>query len=237
MGEEKNIARGQPPLKMDATGWFNPRAQIPGYDEVAHAEAEQRTDAMLGLGDTLCGLKVKPLTWRHLLWLDIYNSAFLTSAPPEVLLQLPDIHLHIARFMWVLSPQWKPFSGFWRWVYFRRYRKTLYGRKNNTAEIVRAIHTFVTDSTWDLRADGGGHARKSYYSVAAAVVRVLCEKCPAISPNPGAPNAAIDLPVNIIGQILRAAARAQDPKALMSNRTDELERAWLAEQNKQLRRH
>jgi hypothetical protein len=228
----------EPRFKLDATGIFNPRERIPNYDAVAREETESRNDAMLGLAETICGLKVKPLTWRHLLWLDIYQSPFLMDATPELLLTIPDIHLHVARFMWVCSPGWKPFSKVARWIYFRRYRKTLYGRKNNTVEIVRAIHKFVDDSLWDLKADsGGGARRKSYYNGAAAIVHALCEKYGALSPDPLAKNSALDVPVKIIGQLLRVQLRAENPKALMSNRTDALERDWLADLNKNLRKN
>ena len=220
------------PYKFDATGIFNPRLQVEGWEECAAAETESRNDSMLGLTDEICGLSVKPLTWRHLLWLDIYNSPFLSGAAVETLLQIPDIHLHVARFMWVCSPKWNPFGKLARWLYFRRYRKTLYGKKNNTLEIVSAIHKFVDDSTWDLRADAGNSIRRGYYSPAAGIVEFLCGKFPALSPDPDSDKAAIDLPVKIIGQLLRAHIRGENPKALMSNRTDELERNWLAEVNR-----
>lgn len=226
---------------MDATGIFNPRTQIEGWEETAREEAEQRNDAMLGLTDTLCGLKVKPLTWRHLLWLDIYQSPFLYDAPADVLLLIPDIHLHIARFMWVLSPQWKPFSSLARRFFFWRYRKTLYGRKqmpgrgsSNTEEIVTAIVKFMDTSTWDLKSDSRGARRKSYYSAGAGIVHALCEKYGSVSPDPNAKNSALDVPVNIIGQLLRAHRRFENPKAQLSNRAEELERKWLAEYNEQL---
>lgn len=225
-------------FKLDATGIFRPSERIPGYDAIARDEIDSRNDAMLGFEDDLCGLKVKPLTWRHLLWLDIYQSVFLWDLTPEQLIKVPDIHLHVARFMWVCSPKWKPFSKVARWIFFRRYRKTLYGKANNTEEIVKAIHKFVDDSLWDLKSDGSsGGSRKSYFSGAASVCHMLCEKYGSLSPDPKSMNAAIDLPLRIIGQLLRVSIKSENPKALLSNRTDELERQWLVELNKTFRKN
>jgi hypothetical protein len=182
-------------------------------------------------------LKVKPLTWRHLLWLDIYQNAFLTSLTPDQLLQVNDIHLHVARFMWVLSPRWKPYSKFAHWRFNRLYKKTLYGRKNNTAEIVSAIHQFFEESIFDLKSESRGPQRKSYYSNATACAHALCHLYPSLSPDPTAPNAVIDLPLKIAGQLLRAHAKFENPKALLNNRTDVLEQNWLAELNENLKKN
>jgi len=245
------------PRLPDCLGILRPQDEVPGWQEIARREVEARGDAMLGLPEDICGLKVKPLTFEHLQWLDIYQSPFLSAAPVEVLLTLPDIHLHVARFMWVLSPEWKPFNKLAQKIYFWRYRRTLYEKKSvvptfrkwlrcplpvaaksNTETIVTAIHQFMDDSTWDLRADGDRVARKSYYSQCAAVVRALCKATNgAVSPFPAAPNAAIRLPIRIVSQLLRATARSYDSKTPMSNRCDELERDWIAELNAQLKKN
>ena len=226
--------------KADACGVFNPARQVPGWQETALAEAEARNDAMIGLADTICGLPVKPLTWRHIQWLEIYQSPFLAQASPEQLSGLPDIHLHVARFMWVLSPQWRPYSRWRRALFFRRYRRRLYGRKTKVDEIVRTIHKFMSDSLWDLTsiARRGG---RNYFSSCASMVHLLCSKYGSLSPDPDAPNAAIDLPLNIAGQLVRAVISAELPpreaSVLLCNRTEQLERDWLAKKNEELKRN
>lgn len=233
-------------FELDACGVFNPRLQVAGWAEAAAAENDGRNDAMLGLDESICGLAVKPLAWRHLLWLDIYNSPFLLDAPADLLLQIPDIHLHVARFMWVLSPAWWPFrrqaTGGWNYaarkkLYYMRYAWALYGRPNNTEEIVRAIVQFMDDSVYDMKSGSKGPRRKSYYSAAAGVVRALCKENGSLSPDPNAPNAAIDVSLKIVGQLFRASIRQADPKALLTNRTDDLERQWLEEYNRRLNRN
>lgn len=239
-------------FKIGPCGIFDPRKQIEGYDAVAREEAEGRNDGMLGLCESICGLPVRPLTFRHLLWLDIYQSVFLMKMDPAVLARLPDIHLHVARFMWVLSPGWRPYSRVRKWLFYRRYKRVLYGRRakmpgstsgkmpaatTNTERIVKEIAAFMDGSTWDLLADAGRNNRKSYFSGAAAIVNALCEAYGGLNPNPAGPNAAIDMPLRMVGQLLRARIRAENPKALMSNLTDKLEQDWLAEVNRQLKQN
>jgi hypothetical protein len=222
---------------LRACGYFNPQAQIENYADTAAAEAEARKDAMLGLPETLCGQPVRPLTWRHLLWLDIYNSPFLMDAKPEILAEIVGIELHIARFLWVTSPDWRPYGRLARKLHFLKYRWRMYRRGVKAVDVVTAIVKFMDDSLWDLKNDSPGHRRKSYYSTAAAVVHALCDKYGALSPHPYSPHAAIDVPLRIVGQLLRVRMRSDDPKALLSNRTDELEREWLRQENEKLKRN
>jgi hypothetical protein len=65
----------------------------------------------------------------------------------------------------------------------------------------------------------------------------LCHLYPSLSPDPTAPNAVIDLPLKIAGQLLRAHAKFENPKALLNNRTDVLEQNWLAELNENLKKN
>lgn len=222
---------------IDATGIFRPARQIPGWAEANREEAEYRNDAMLGLTDRICGLKIKPLTQRHLGWLDIFESPFLFDAPVEILLQIPGIELHVARFMWVLSPHFRPYNKLARRVYFWWYKRILYGKKTTAETIVTAIVKFMNDSLFDLKSETRGPRRKSYASGTSGLVYALCEKCGGLSPDPNAPNAAIDLPLNIIGQLLRQRLLFENPKARLSNRSEEKERAWLAELNASLKRN
>lgn len=227
----------EPRPNIDCTGIFRPAQQIPGWAEASREETEYRSDAMLGLPTTICGLKVKPVTLRHLAWLDIYQSPFLIEAPAEVLLQIPEIHLHVARFMWVLSPRWRPHDRLARRLFFWRYKKTLYGKKVSAKEIVTAIVKFMNDSLYDLKSESRGPRRKSYASSTSGLVQLLCEKCGDLSPNPDAKNAAIDVQLNIVGQLLRQRLLMENPKAKLSNRAEETERAWLDGINANLKRN
>jgi hypothetical protein len=174
---------------------------------------------------------VKPLTFRHVLWLDIYQNVFLSGAKPEQLLEFPEVHLHIARFMWTLSPHFSPFSTVRRWWHFRSYKKLSHKIKLDDA--VKSICKFMDDSTFDLRTDGASNG-KSYYSAAAAVVHSLCSLY-HLNPFPNGENAAIDLPLKIAGQLLRVHIKSNNPKAGLNNRTDILEQHWLEELNRKLK--
>lgn len=223
------------PPPASACGFFNPRAEIPGWAAAAAAEEESRKDAMLGLPEAICALPVRPLTWRHLLWLDIYQSPFLLDCPAETLLGIPDLDLHIARFMWVLAPHWKPYGGLRRKIHFWQYRRRLYRNDTKLAEITRAIHAFMEESLFDLKSNSSRGRRKSYYSPAAGMMHALCSTYGGLSPDPDSGRAAIDLPLKIVGQLLRARIRQEDPKALLDNRTDALERKHLEELNRKIR--
>ena len=223
--------------KIDACGFFNPREQIPGYDDAQASTDEMRNDAMLGLPEEICGLTVLPLTPRHLNWLDIYASPFLYRISPEDLLQRPDIALHIARFLWVVSPQFSPFSSWRRKFFFLKYRRTLYGCKTMVDDAVKSIFKYIDEAFQDLKSGSGSVERKSYYSTAALLTHLLCERYGGLSPDPNAPNAAMDVPLKVSSQLFRAHRRINDPKAPLDNPTDQMERDWLIEYNKSLKRN
>jgi hypothetical protein len=218
--------------KPDALGLFEPHKQIAGWNELAGEEAELRNDAMLGLPEHICGFKVKPLCYRHVLWLTIFQNIFLASFPPDELMTFPEIHLHIARFIWVLSPTFKPHDEASRNKFFADYN--VKKEAINTKEIVTAILQFMDDSTYDLRMSDGVVSTKTYCSPCASVVNALCSIYSGVSPFPDAPKSALDLPLKIAGQLLRAHIKANNPKASFRNRVDDLESDWLKELNKEL---
>ena len=219
-------------FKPDACGVFNPRQQIAGWTDAEAQESEYRNDAMLGLPEDICGFPVKALSYRHVLWLTIFQNIFLASFTVEELMTFPEIHLHVARFMWILSPDFTPRDGAKRDAFFHDYNEK--SRQINAKAIIAEIIKFMDDSTYDLRMNDGSGSSKSYCSPCASVVHALCSIYSGVSPFPDAPNAAIDLPLKITGQLLRAHIKSNNPKASFTNRTDTMEANWLAELNRQL---
>jgi hypothetical protein len=219
-------------FKPDACGIFNPLKQIEGWSDVAAEESELRNDAMLGLPEDICGFKVKPLTYRHILWLTIYQNIFLASYTPDELMSFPEIHLHIARFIWVLSIGFKPFDTAEKDLFFEQYNKR--ATQIDTKKIITEILKFMDDSTFDLRISESSDLTASYCSPCASVVNALCSVYSGISPLPDAPNSALDLPLKIAGQLLRAHIKSNNPKTHFKNRTDVLEQQWLTDLNREL---
>jgi hypothetical protein len=217
--------------KADPCGIFNPRQQIAGWSDAAAEESELRNDAMLGLDETICGFTVKPLCFRHILWLNVHANIFLAAFTPEELMTFPEIHLHVARFMWIFSPQFSPFDAKARESFFDGYNEK--AKAINALEVIKAILKFMDDSTFDLRMDGPT-SLKSHYSSCAGVVHALCSIYSGVSPFPNAPNSALDMPLQIAGQLLRVHIKGQNPKATLNNRADVLEQKWLEDLNRQL---
>lgn len=125
----------------------NIEAIVPGLAELRALERTNRALAFAGLGHTVCGREVRPLTPRHRLTLQLLQNAF--TAPAAVPLEGD-----VFQFLWVLSPAyrfgagWRPASEVRQW-FLRRYVRRLH-----VATAAREIRVYLTHQLQDLPESG-----------------------------------------------------------------------------------
>lgn len=193
----------------------------PGYAEAEQREEELRAIPFLGIPETICGVKVAPLTLRRLQWLTMIKSPFLMRLEPEVLATKPDIGSDIERFLWCVSPKFNAGDEKAR----KRFGKQ---KLKNHANVIKEICEYMDEAFLD-RGESDMSSR-SFYSAAAALVcffhhnyglsidvwdnswlRNLGRKFS------GKPN-ILDIPLRIAFQLVKAHGKSVNPDATFLNR-------------------
>lgn len=207
----------------------------PGYAEMARREREIRDVPFLGLPETVAGLDCAPLTLRRLMWLQMVKSPFLTTATPEELLEKPNLATDIIGFFWITSPVFDPGNRRRRKQFDRTIEKSRLLQKP-AAEVVAEIKTYMAEAFMDAEE---GPQEKSFYSSAAGTT-YLCHKLFGLEIDvwengwlrrfwravTGKPN-ALDIPLKIIRQYVRAHRNSQNPTIFTNRLSDTKVREWL----------
>ena len=220
-------------------------SDFPGYAEAVAQENLVRGVACLGLNERICGLEVRPLTAWHVRWLMLNRSPFLGKYPAAMLCAKPDIVDDIMRFLWIVSPLYKPGSkptAGWRrrvWPsardrFNRRYSPIV---KQKLDQVVAEILQYMDEAYLD--AGEGSTGEKSYYEFEIAVAHEMHEvyglpidfwvRPPGLlgwlrdawrnwngQVNP------IHIPLKIVFQLRKCRQKWNDPKALLTNRSEML---------------
>ncbi len=203
---------------------------IPGYREAIREESERRDEAFAGLPDFICGIEVRPLSMRHLLYLRGIRSPFVSGGIPGP--------ADVALFLWCVSPNhhaalrmrdalepWIPRLA--RWL-FNRVRRRFFVRcrKLHFAQTVEAIAQFVADARQDAPGEEKGRGfEPSYYSSIAVVIRRMAQNYSLTQA------AVIDMPLRCLYQHLRVLLHEVDEKAIFFNPSDKVRSAHLKKLN------
>jgi len=190
--------------------------QVPGIEEAVRAENEQRDMAFLALGDRtgifneqIAGVPVLPFTARHLLWLDFTGSAFTDG---ELFADaVVDEIIKFFRVVQVPPPR--------RWWQFRvapvkqnvAIMRTI--RHEDLDATVTAIRNYIADAFADAPAGAGGSDKK-YFSFAAGICHFLGKKYSM------PPVAALDVPLKVVFQLMKASRKSKDANAVLFNPSD-----------------
>ncbi len=206
---------------------FDPSAEIPGYAEAAAKQDFVRDVAFLGVPKLLGGLEVAPLTFRHLLWLQLIELV------PETL------PLAVAGFFKTIAPLAKPSYMLTRFDEdlkkdLKKYMRDV-GRLPVPAALA-AIREHVTDTFMDAPGGKDGAKGESYYSVGAALTHRLAKNYPVLNANPGQFPGALDVPIKAGFQLLKLIARDDAAAAgrtvpQFNGLTSSLKSRWLETQN------
>jgi len=200
-------------------------SQIPGYAEAVARQDLVRDAAFLGVPETLCGLVVSPLTFRHLLWLQTIQSPFIGCRPPD----LKTMAVDVAAFFKTLAPLSHPSYMSHLSPADLEDLKTFMAKVGRLKGPValKAIREFVDESFLDAPGGGDGSAA-SYYSIGAALTHRLCAHYAGLDPNPMNYPAAVDIPLKAGFQLIKCLRREENPKAILFNGfSDRAKGRWL----------
>ena len=171
---------------------------VPEIREAVEKQDLVRDVSFLGLPETIGGMEVLPMSFRHVLWLELNRSPFLGHGP----LEPANLVTSLAAFMKTVSPfhplNRSRFNG-WRQ---RRYLRRVGRMKLDVA--LRDIREYVSEAFMDAPSGGtSGEVKASYYSTGAAWVHRLCKNYSGLNPDPGVYPSAIDLPLKVGFQMLK----------------------------------
>ena len=215
---------------------FNPYKDIEGYAEAVEKQDLVRDVAFLGVPEIICGISVAPMTFRHLLWLQMIESPLIGAGEPDV----TTLHLAIAGFFKTLAPLDKP--SFMLTQFDLKQRKELKSfmrqvGKLKAPEALKSIREFVSETFMD--APGGGEDKtESYFSIGAALTHRLAKNYP-LNANPYIYPGALDVPLKAGFQLLKLikaddCAEAGKKPVLFNGLSDAAKSRWLESENKGL---
>ena len=172
-------------------------SQVPEILEAVEKQDLVRDVAFLGLPENIGGLEVMPMSFRHLLWLELKRSPFIGHGQLKAKTLVEDL----AAFMKIVSPfhplSPRRFNG-WRQ---RRYLQRVGKMKLDVA--IKDIRDYVSEAFMDAPSGGtSGDVRASYYSTGAAWVHRLAQEY-HLEANPNLYPSAIDLPLKVGFQMLK----------------------------------
>jgi len=203
----------------------------PDYAAAVERQDLVRDAAFLGVPETLCGITVAPMTFRHLLWLQMIRSPFIGASS----LQEDTAHLDVAAFFKTLAPGDRPsfmntFTRITRIDANLKQFMAAVGKLKLPAAVV-GIRDFVQETFMD--APGGGESNEaSYYSIGAALTHRLCAAYAGLNPNPMVYPGALDVPLKAGFQLIKCLKRDENPKAILFNGlSDKAKARWINQQN------
>ncbi len=197
---------------------------IPGYKEAVDREASLRMNDFVRDHQILCGLKVKPMTLRHLLLLEAVESPFVSNADVEA--------VHVPQFLWIVSVDFEPMgSRRLRNLRVRRKRKSVIrrSRRLRALQAISDIQSYVETAFWD--APQGKQRDKAPYASWVAMITHQIGKSYGALPAGGMLQQIMDMPLTIVWQLVRCIHKEADPDALLDNRSSMVVHEYLARQN------
>jgi hypothetical protein len=199
--------------------------QVEGYADAVERQDLLRDMAFLGVPETLCGIAVAPMTFRHLLWLQTIRSPFIGLSS----LEEKTAHLDVAAFFKTLAPLARPSFMMPKSPELAAFMKSV--GKIKLPNALKGVREFVADTFMDAPGGGEGGNAASYFSVGAAAVHRLCSKYGGIDPNPMNYPSAVDMPLKAAFQLFKCLKREENPKAILFNGlSDKIKSRWIEQQ-------
>jgi hypothetical protein len=189
------------------------------YAEAVERENDVRDLAFLGQPESIFGVEVRPLTSRHILWLQLTRSPLLTGAPVE----LPMVPGIIAQFLRIIinhentktqNSKLKTQNSFKLIDSF--IAKSIKGKK--LPELVMAIKGHLDEAFMDAP---GGKPSRAYYSRITPLVHFLCSEENLTIEQ------ALDTPLKVVFQLMKVCRQQNNPKCLLFNPSDNITAQWL----------
>lgn len=202
---------------------------IPGLTEAQREENLQRDMAFLALGDrqgifseTIAGVAVQPLTSRHMLWLTVLDSCFVTdnefteqNAFTELVKLLRVIGVPAKRKWW--QRQTDPAT--------ENARIMAAAFNGNIEQDMTAVRNYFEQAFADAPASSGNVDKTRYFSNAAWVCYFLGQHLKMT------PEQALDTPLKVVWQFMKVHQRNVNPEAPLFNPSDQLTARMLTERN------
>lgn len=200
---------------------------LPGYREAIDAEQSIRAKSLIDCPELICGIEVKPLAFNHILLLREIRSPFICGGPAN--------WEHVAAFLWIISPEFgsacrlrdmlEPFSRWFAKRLFKRLHRKFFQRirKVIVPDAIKAIDGYINDAYMDC--DGGMPEKMfwepPYYSAQVSVIARMARDFG------WSERAIMDMPLKRMFQYSRWLTRQNNPKAVLSNRSDTVRREAL----------
>lgn len=185
--------------------------EIPGYREAISKEREARDLVFLGVGQSLCGLEVNPLTPIALLRLDAVENAFAVGVEPSA--------VDVAQFIWCVSPEYNPKARFKRWSTVRKLRRV------KLEDACREIDEYLKLSFMDAPARTN-QAASSYTSWIASLVHRMA------SSYGWSQQQVLDCPFRALWQYIAHIRRDENPDLVGFNPSQAIVNRHFAEINR-----
>lgn len=214
----------------------------PGYAEAARRERELRDVPFLGLGEIVAGIDCEPLTLRKVIWLQLTKSPFLYELPVEALRDKPGIASDTVNFFWICSKEFNPKSKRARAKFDRRIKPLI---KKDFGEVAKGIAEYIDEAWMDA---GRGSDGRSFYSAAASLTVFFAKNFGQgfdvwensklrnfLRVITGKPN-AMDIPLKIAWQLMRAHRNTTEPTTFENRLTDAAIDGWHRDDNLRLKR-
>ena len=179
------------------------RFAVPGFREAVQRQTDLRDDAFLEFTAIICGIEIRQMTPHDFLILDAANSPFLSGNAIE----LSDI----ARFLWILSPEYRPRA---KWAQ-RRFGRVC--RKINTVEAALQIDKYLEVTFQDSPGSSGGN-RVSFAGWCAHLINYISSEYGWTR------DEIMSCPLRILYQLQRCIRKSHDPDAILFNPSDEITR-------------
>ena len=214
---------------------FNPYAEIPGYAEAVERQDLIRDVAFLGVPEILAGISVAPLTFRHLLWLQVIGSPFIGAGEAD----MDTLHLGVAGFFKTIAPLAKPSFMLTQFDAKEQADLKTFMRQVGVVKApaaLQGIREYVEEAFLDAPASAGEAAGENYFSVGAALTHRLAKNYPSLNANPTVYPNASDVPLKAGFQLLKLITRDEAAEAgrnpvLFNALTSNLKSRWLETRN------
>jgi hypothetical protein len=177
------------------------RYEIPGFAEAVQEEQSWRDAPFLELHTAICGVKILPMTPRHLLILSGIESPVLFSASFGEYCPLKDI----AVFLWVLSPEFE--------IGKRRKEKRFLKscRKLDGFKAIAEISKYLEKTFFD--APGGGSGKSwGHMSWCAYLITTISSEFGWTR------SEVMNCPLRILHQLRNCITQKKDPRAVIHSK-------------------
>lgn len=204
-----------------------PTVEIPGLREAIRRERTLRDRAFLGGDELVCGVVVRQLSLRIMLFLEHAQNGFLIPVRWDF---AEEPIAHAVQVLWFARKEWTPPSvapdGFWKQlkeeIRVQKFmRKVLSGRDG--VALVKEVRDWIDEATFDCPAGGGSEIpRQSYASHPAHLVDLF-----GAAGLPFSYDEIMDMPLKRLWQHWRLAANRMYGVKL-TNPSDEVATGYLS---------